>query len=239
MVQASFIMPAMPRKLTAKQAMPEPSVPESAVDNELYQRRNSLGENPPMGVGELLGSPLPRAERSMILTGSAGTELPGPVEILRWLARTQNLNGSWSEDVEFTAAALLAFIRRGHTPRRGFYRKQVGRAVEWLMQASCGSTPAHIRAIVLSELASAEPGLANIPQIEALISQLQPAVTPIEKIIRAIIDHPEAGIEPPQNITALESLRIACLLKLKLSVPAELIKNDPKNLAQVWIAGLV
>ncbi len=238
MAQMSFAMPAMPRRLNAKQAMADTSARESAVDNEMYRQKSPSPENSTLGMGDIQASPHPRAERSMILSGSPEPDGTDSAEILRWLARTQNLNGSWSEDVEFTAAAILAFIRQEHTPRRGSYRKQVGRAAEWLLQATCGATQSHIRAAALHELASTEPGLAYVPQIETLISQLPPAMTPLEQIIRAKINHHEGSIPVPAGITDLESLRIACILKLELSVPAELLKNDPKNLARVWMAGM-
>src|SRR5438128_2505200 len=52
---------------------------------------------------------------------------------LKVLARTQNVNGRWQDDVEITAAALLAFIRAGHTTRKGQYRRQAQKAMTWLL----------------------------------------------------------------------------------------------------------
>lgn len=51
---------------------------------------------------------------------------------LKQFARTQNVNGSWDDSVDMTAAVLLTFIREGHTSRTGNYRRQVKKALDWL-----------------------------------------------------------------------------------------------------------
>ena len=51
---------------------------------------------------------------------------------LKEYARTQNVNGSWDDSVDMTAAILLTFIREGHTSRTGNYRRQVKKALDWL-----------------------------------------------------------------------------------------------------------
>jgi len=237
MVQASFAIPPMPRMLQPKRAMGDTSARESAEDNGIYIQSISSSVNINRAPGDILASP-PSTGMPKIPSGSAEVVGFDSTEILRWLARTQNLNGSWSEDVEFTAAALLAFVRQGHTTRRGFYRKQVSRAVEWLLKTTCVGTLAHIRAVALHELASDDPRLAQIQQILAIISQLPPARTQFEQIIQAQINQSETPIAAPQVITSLESLRIACILKLNLEVPPDLLKNDTHNLVRVWMAGI-
>jgi Ca-activated chloride channel family protein len=61
---------------------------------------------------------------------------PTPVErrdaALRYLARTQAVNGSWAEDEHATTLAALAFVLAGHTTRAGAFRPQLIRAARWL-----------------------------------------------------------------------------------------------------------
>ncbi|MGQ9927878.1 MAG: VIT domain-containing protein [Chloroflexaceae bacterium] len=61
---------------------------------------------------------------------------PTPVErrdaALRYLARTQAVNGSWAEDERATVLAALAFALAGHTARAGAFRPQLIRAAGWL-----------------------------------------------------------------------------------------------------------
>lgn len=86
----------------------------------------------------------------------AGANLP-PQEreaLLRWLARSQRVDGSWENDLEWTLAALLVFLRAGHTTRAGSFRVQVRRAAAWIIQAQAADTLALVRAIVLGELAN-------------------------------------------------------------------------------------
>jgi Ca-activated chloride channel family protein len=51
---------------------------------------------------------------------------------LRFLARTQSVDGSWSGDETVTALAALAFARAGHTERAGDFRPQLARTARWL-----------------------------------------------------------------------------------------------------------
>jgi Ca-activated chloride channel family protein len=58
------------------------------------------------------------------------------MQTLRVLARTQNVSGSWGSgaaELERTAEAVLAFVRVGHTTRSGSYRRQLAKAVKWLL----------------------------------------------------------------------------------------------------------
>ena len=212
--QAGISMPAMPRMTGSKRVSEDSSARKKAVDNELYQKRVSPSANIAPDPVEFLTSP-PSTGRSMILAGSSEKKDDDSTEILRWLARTQNLNGSWMEDVELTAAALLAFIRQGQTNRLGYYRKQVTRAAAWLLRTTCVGTPAFIRAFALYELASVEPKLAPDQQINTILSQLATAKTPLEHIIQTLLSHSGTSITGPQKITDLESLRVASVLNVK------------------------
>ncbi len=237
MAAASFALPAMPKFAQMKRSSKEPSAREKAVDHELYQQDMPAAFNFSRGIGEFNAAP-PDIDRPMIIS-STGIESIDPTEILRWLARTQNLNGSWSENIEFTAAALLAFVRQGHTTRRGYYRKQVNRSAEWLLQAECDGTQAHLRAFALSELVAADPDLNLAGRIDAVLHQLPLARTALEQTIQNRINHPQSFDPGPQAITDLESLRFACILNSDLEVPAKLFDNDPQSVVRVWMASLI
>ena len=119
-------------------------------------------------------------------TGSTVTLQQVGEDPLHWLARTQQLDGSWRSpdqgrspgedemvDVELTAAALLAFLRHGHTTRRGNFRQQVRRAAGWLADQPASGFAAFAQAAALAELAAltgtpayrqaAEGALATLP----------------------------------------------------------------------------
>lgn len=85
-----------------------------------------------------------------------------PERALRELARTQNASGSWGAsdvEVEFTAAAVLAFVRGGHTRRTGYFRRQVSKAVRWLLaREDAEGFAARVRALALAEVEATEEG---------------------------------------------------------------------------------
>ena len=237
MAQTMLPMPAMSRMVGAKRTNKNTSAHEKAIDSELYQKAISpMGEFDPEPGNYLASSPT--INRSLNLAGSTEAGTPDAQEVLRWLARTQNLNGSWSEDVVFTSAALVAFVRQGNTTRRGYFRKQVNRAVEWLLGTTCNGTPAHLRAFALHELASTDPKLEKDSRISAIIDQLDTARTTLEQTIQTRIKNPATNISGPQEITDLESLRIAWVLNLNLEIPGNLLENDPENQVKVWTIGM-
>ncbi|MCS6880413.1 MAG: VIT domain-containing protein [Oscillochloridaceae bacterium] len=88
-------------------------------------RAQSVGETAPSMPRTTRGAP-PAAPRAA----------PAPVErrdaALRYLARTQAVNGSWAEDEQATALAALAFALAGHTAHAGAFRPQLIRAARWL-----------------------------------------------------------------------------------------------------------
>lgn len=138
----------------------------------------------------------------------------GGEPVLRWLSRTQNMNGSWQGDVEWTAAALLAFIRAGHTTHSGSYRQIVRRAARWLARSSAAGLAEQARVLALNELAAATGNRAG-------------AIAPPEFAL---------SIQPPEAIRTLHDLRHAALLRVKLPVPAELLNGPHAELARVWSA---
>lgn len=53
---------------------------------------------------------------------------------LRFLARTQAVNGSWAEHEQASALAALAFVQAGHNAQAGDFRPQLARAARWLAE---------------------------------------------------------------------------------------------------------
>ena len=77
------------------------------------------------------------ADHSMLQSDSDRQAIAVPVmedkeSKLRRLARRQRMNGSWDEDVEMTCAAVLAFLRLGHSPTAGSFRPALRKALAWL-----------------------------------------------------------------------------------------------------------
>lgn len=120
---------------------------------------------PTSGTMDAMAAPaMPQAKRKGVAENNAAPApmVPDTAEgILRYLARTQKINGSWNNDVERTGAALLAFFRHGHTDRIGSYRRQISNALAWLKAAPAAGLEAEIRAAVLAEL---ERGTVVAPQ---------------------------------------------------------------------------
>ncbi len=204
----------------------QPSVPQPTLPTAGGQPHQALFHLPD------LRSLLP-AKKSRQETTAAQPESINPSDaesVLHWLARTQKLDGSWQGDVERTAAALLAFVRHGHTTRSGNYRVQVRRACEWLAQAKASGFAAFARLAALTEL-------ANVTRMDAhrqIVQQIQTRMpTPTTALEQAA-----SAATPPAAIHTLDDLRLAALAKARLAVPAELYQGDAGELASIWAATL-
>lgn len=99
---------------------------------------------------------------------------------LRFLARTQAVNGAWADDETATALAVLAFAQAGHTTRSGDFRPQLTRAAAWLNTRTPASelVSLALRALVgdfaaLSAAAAAQRSMRTAGLDRAELSQLQ------------------------------------------------------------------
>ncbi len=160
-------------------------------------------------------------------------------DLIKWLARTQNLSGSWGraddegDQVERTAAALLAFVRAGHTTRSGDYRRQVSRAVDWLKkQWRYKEGFAHFaRWRALTELQQAEN---NAEQYISLELEVGPATTDAE---RAAVSINSTNLPPvPTTVASLDDLRIVALVVGEAQAHQALLDSDQSDLLQTWLA---
>ena len=143
-------------------------------------------------------------------------------ELLRWLARIQNVSGSWGAgetEVEQTAAAILAFVRAGHTHRTGHYRRQLGRATKWLLAATAQGPAEYARAQALTELAAAT-GDSAIARAAQSVQAALPAT---------------ALTEP---LSTLHELRVAALTRQIKEVAPTLLSGSQADLVRTWIASL-
>ena len=107
-------------------------------------------------------SAMPPAPPAQFFASLGAAEEPAPAagseDPLRDLARTQNVSGSWGSgdrEIELTAEAILAFVRRGHTTRSGHYRRQLAKALQWLLAAKATGAAAVARALALAEMGEA------------------------------------------------------------------------------------
>jgi Ca-activated chloride channel family protein len=153
---------------------------------------------------------------------------------IKWLARTQNVSGSWgggASEIEMTAAALLAFARAGHTTRTGNYRRQVRKAADWLIDAidEAGGFDAFVAMRALVDLGKAEGGIKYVPEEfhsrtpaprnDAEWAALRGSVTKL-----------------PDPVKTLNDLRIVAMIQGEASAPAELVNGPQPELVQAWLA---
>lgn len=146
-------------------------------------------------------------------------------ELLRWLARRQNVSGSWGSgetEVEQTAAAILAFVRMGHTHRGGHYRRQLARATKWLLAATAQGLAEYARAQALSELAAA----TGDSKIARAAQRMQTGPRP-------------ASIALTEPLSTLDELRAAALAREVKEVAPTLFSGSQDDLARVWMAALM
>ena len=146
-------------------------------------------------------------------------------ELLRWLARTQNVSGSWGAgetEVEQTAAAIIAFVRAGHTHRGGHYRRQLDRATKWLLAATARGLAEYARAQALAELAAAT-GDSKIARAAQLVQTGPPATS----------------ITLSEPLSTLDELRAAALARKVKEVAPRLFSGPQADLARVWMAVLL
>jgi hypothetical protein len=148
---------------------------------------------------------------------------------LRELARTQRLDGSWEGEVEHTAAALLAFVRGGHTTTAGSsFRLAVRRAAAWLEAHPGGGFASFVRAWALRELADRSGDAKVRAAADSAASGLGAPQTELERA--AASETPPVGLTRADD---LDTLRLAGLYGVKVEVS---VKLGEVSLARAWAA---
>jgi hypothetical protein len=175
------------------------------------------------------------AERSMKLS-APNDAAPDAKNIFHELARSQQLNGSWKEDVEITAAALLAFVRSGHTTQKGHYRKLVQRAFAWLVETNASGFAGFLRALALREVAQATQSPAHTAAFDAVLAGLPAPQSGLESTVFNILTNIPEAFQPMPKADSLDDLRLAVVTGSPCSqIAPELLRDD---LGQALAAGL-
>ena len=146
---------------------------------------------------------------------------------LKVLARTQNVNGSWQDEVEITAAALLAFIRAGHTTRKGQYRRQAQKAMTWLLSQlpSTRGFAAFAALRALDDLYG-ETGDGEVP--DSVRHSLPAAASDAERAAMG------EQMTVSQTLDNLDAVRVAALVQGNVRLTMEHLQSDEGMIAQVW-----
>jgi Ca-activated chloride channel family protein len=170
--------------------------------------------------------------------GSAPSEYPSePIEdSLRWLARTQNVSGSWGagkNEVDQTSAAILAFVRAGHTHRSGHYRRQIAKAIKWLLAATAHGIIGRGRAQALSELAAATGDSEIAQSAQSALAELSAS----EAEFKLLVERSDMSIDYP--IDEIDYLRVSAIVRRVRTMSSAIVDRYPPDLVRTWHAALV
>mgnify|MGYP000168035138 CR=1 FL=1 len=219
--------------LTASYMAGAPAPAGDAEDTMLY--------SPPMHAP--LGMPV---EEAFMRISGQETQLDTPLSAkrmefsktdnkkdrLRWLMRNQALNGSWDDNMEKTAAALLAFTRAGYSPHHGPYKKTISRAYRWILHAQGEGFLAFLRALVVYECAKLT-GLASYHKdSREIISSLPEPASPLDSACLNRINGFPFAI--PEGLSRLDELRLKAIDGSVSEKNFEDIKNQ--EVAQFWLS---
>jgi hypothetical protein len=205
---------------------------EEIIPNEPQQQSRAVQSAPPGGhqiQDRAQGQPLASASRQLADASRR--------DLLRQLARSQRADGSWNGDGEQTAAALLAFIRTGHTTRAGTFRSAVRKAVEWLKDQPLAGFSAFLRARVLAELAHATHKASDEQAASEARQALPPPGTTLEAAASVAAASDAAG-KAPDEIKTLDDARMAVLLNVSLPAGPKVWEGENVELARAWAAAL-
>ncbi|MGB1285639.1 MAG: VIT and vWA domain-containing protein [Aggregatilineales bacterium] len=220
----------------------DPSLPnlDKMSPEELLNWAESQSEEPEPQMDYMEAEPAAEAMPSPdFLMGDSYTEtvetFNNPTsrdEAIQQLARTNNVNGSRADDVELTAATLLAFVRAGHTTRAGDYRRQVNKMAAWLQKKLSSTTGLALMLTVraLDELHAKSGDYAISDDVR---TSLPEAANDLEKAA-----HDDKSVTVPSDIKTYDDLRIVALLQGDVTITEDLFKTlnmDVQNIMP-WLA---
>ena len=156
--------------------------------------------------------------------------------ILRELARSQQLDGSWKNDVELTSAAVLAFVRSGQTTQHGYYRKQVQRAFEWLAQSGAAGFACFLRALALRELADATSKPEHLAASAQALTALPAPADNLQKAALGILMGGTPSTKAHKVAKSLNELRLIVVARAPCSNVTPALLGD--DLGQALAAGM-
>jgi Ca-activated chloride channel family protein len=220
---------------TAYQSLPScMPAPTSSVSGPFHRKLSAFA------AASHLTSDLfsPEPEMDIAPRRSVEPEIPTDTkERIRKLARCQKINGSWNDDVETTAAAVLAFIRCGNTTHRGAFRLPIRKAVTWLISNPGKGTGAFIRAYTLNELARITQQPEHIQASQNCLASLSVPAMPTEQTIIEKIGSSAYSHAQLSRITSLDDLRLAGIEgSTSLSVSPEIQRSLNDELVLAWMA---
>lgn len=161
---------------------------------------------------------------------------PTPEDTMRWLVRSQNLDGSWSQGGEFIALALLCFVRHGQTTHSGYYRQQVKRAVKWISQANLTGLTQFLAALAVKELAELTTQTAHQELAARLRSNLPVPSAEAEQIALDLVLGKPVATQPLKKIQSLSDLQKAALMRQPVSHIDELDTHNEDDIYRLWRA---
>jgi Ca-activated chloride channel homolog len=210
-------------------AAPMPAAPMHSLSmaSPTYEETDDGDTHVLRKASAVLRDHLPKLRRSTATPAETSLNFASIEERIKWLARTQNVNGSWDDDGEMTAAALLAFVRAGHTTRVGDYRQQVKKAAFWL-QNLLDQLTGFNGLLAVKALEELEAATGDVLISDSVKNQLPPPTSEVEKGML----HGTA----PDVITSLDDLRLAAVINGSASAPDDLKQDDQNKLVQTWLA---
>ncbi len=202
----------------------------------MHSKQDLTASTGQIGYPKQSGASAPGPEfsgKAFVRDGEGGPEADG----LRWLARTQQVDGNWDGDVEMTSAALLAFVRHAHTTIAGSYRQTVRKAFAWLTKNTGVGQAAFIRALALHALADATQQKEHETAAQAAMAELPQANGSVEKaVISRLHETRQVSFTPPEEIADLDTLRLVGIWGFPVSLSASLRNHPMQKLVWAWMA---
>jgi Ca-activated chloride channel family protein len=207
------------------------AIPSLGEDIHAYFLNEDLPEDlfssPPMPkmapVRKILASGTPHPAPSPSEKWSSGTE---PFSSVKEFARKQKLNGSWEDDVEITSIVLTHFVREGFTTQDGMYRRQLTKALTWLLSEVHTGKSLFIAAFALSKLWEKTQDAALRLELDELVSKLAEPRNEVEKWIGLDLQNVAIPNRPFRTILSIEDLYLAFLVDAKGTIVLEDLLDD-------------
>ncbi len=152
---------------------------------------------------------------------------------LRYLAKTQNQDGSWGSryPAAMTGLSMMAFMLKGYFPERGQYAKTMDRALAWLLKRGkegggyLGGTNQGMYEHALATLALAEVwGMTNKEEVRDILKRA------VAIILRS--QHDSGGwryqpqpIDADISVTVMQIVALASAAEAGILVPAQTIRK--------------
>jgi len=158
--------------------------------------------------------------------------------VLHEMARQQQLDGSWRNDVELTAAVLITFLRHGHTLRKGNYRKQVQCAFDWLEHARASGFAAFLRVIALRARSEITQYPQHISCYQQAFAKLpKPADNLQTETYNLLSGHTGSISLPDREVVCLDELRLAFVAGISfVKIKPDLLNDE---LGRTLTAGIL